>query len=829
MAARAGGAAVARAPGELFVKVLQAYSRLTPPARCYPCDLRPPAILLHITELDIETGVRAPPPSLTRCLRTVDRRGRTVASDRRTTDSSEVLSRGMPEVVRPSIGPAPDSIVKLVVVRALLYLGAAAVPLLLVEADGARWAAAICVVAACLQPALIPISRRVHFRIAEAVFDTAVAIAIAFAVPSLWYTWLIVVVAGSTLLSAIVRPDLHLLVLALLIQGLLLLGATVGSTEWTINAFVGGAVLIVAVRGTIGFRRHLQTTADSLDHAMGAAQAFMQTVDLDRREIVELTGDVEAVTGWDLDTWRTLRKADITHPDDLPAARDTMMRLKHQTELDLVVRIFGPDGRMRWLRCTGKIEPDQRGRPMLRAFLVDVTAIHKISDELHEQARRDRTTGLPNRQRLEEDLDLRAVHAERFALLIADIRQFKAINDTLGHHIGDLVLSMTGTRLTELANPDWSVYRLSADQFAVMITGSNDADRALVAAHQIAQECRRPYHVGRVALGAPVAVGIAVSAANVAPSVTLRQADVAVNAAKGTNSSVETYHADMQRFTLENLVLSAAVEQGLDQGEFVLNFQPQVDLRTGQIVGAEGLVRWHHPERGLLAPASFLETVRLSASFDRFTLDVVRQAIRAAAAAQGAPQSIGFGVNIELSSLLTAGFTDSLIAELEAHSIGRHRVVLEVTETDLAERLVANSSIDLGAELERLRAHGFQIAIDDFGTGSSSLFRLDRMPADELKIDRAFLHGIGNSPRSEMLLSSVIQLGTNLGLRVVAEGIEEPEQLAYVSKAGCTVGQGWLFSKAVPVAELLAGLHIRYPVSDAPHRNVTQLRPNRRA
>jgi EAL domain-containing protein (putative c-di-GMP-specific phosphodiesterase class I) len=393
---------------------------------------------------------------------------------------------------------------------------------------------------------------------------------------------------------------------------------------------------------------------------------------------------------------------------------------------------------------------------------------------------------------------------------------------------------MTGMRLTELADNDWSVYRLSADQFAVMITGSNDPDRALVAAHQIAQECRRPYHVGRVALGAPVAVGIAVSAANVAPSVTLRQADVAVNAAKGTNTSVETYHADMQRFTLENLVLSAAVEQGLDQGEFVLHFQPQVDLRTGQIVGAEGLVRWHHPERGLLAPASFLETVRLSASFDRFTLDVVRQAVKAAAAAQGAPQSIGFGVNIELSSLLTAGFTDSLIAELGAQSIGHHRVVLEVTETDLAERLIANSSIDLGAELERLRAHGYQVAIDDFGTGSSSLFRLDRMPVDELKIDRAFLQGIGSSARSEMLLASVIQLGTNLGLRVVAEGIEETSQLAYVSGAGCTLGQGWLFSKAVPVAELLAGLHTRYPVSDAQQHdvaqhNVTRLRPTRRA
>jgi diguanylate cyclase (GGDEF)-like protein len=739
-----------------------------------------------------------------------------------------MLSGGLLRVSHPP-GGAPDSIVTLVVVRALLYLGAAMFPLFVVDAERADWAAAICVVAACLQPVLIPVARRVAFRIAEAVYDTAVVVAIAFTVPSVWYAWLIVVVAGSTLLTSIVRPDLHLLILALLIQGLLLLGATLGSVEWTTTLFAGGAVLIVAVRGSLGVHRDVRNTADTIEHAMSAAHAVMQVVDLDRREIVELIGDVEAVTGWDAARWRTVRKADITHPDDLPAGEAAFARLKHVPDLDLVVRIFGPDGRMRWLRCTGRIESDPRGRRMLRAFLVDVTAIHKISDELHEQARRDRTTGLPNRQRLEEDLDLRAVHSERFALLVADIRQFKAINDTLGHHIGDLILSMTGTRLTELAGADWSVYRLSADQFAVMITGSNDPDRALVAAHQVAQECRRPYHVGRVALGAPVAVGIAVSAANVAPSVTLRQADVAVNAAKGTNSSVETYHADMQRFTLENLVLSAAVEQGLDRGEFVLHFQPQIDLLTGQVVGAEGLVRWHHPERGLLAPASFLETVRLSASFDRFTLDVVRQAVKAAAAAQGAPQSIGFGVNIELSSLLTAGFTDSLITELEAFSIGHHRVVLEVTETDLAERLVASSSIDLGTELERLRAHGFQVAIDDFGTGSSSLFRLDRMPADELKIDRAFIQGIGISPRSEMLLSSVIQLGTNLGLRVVAEGIEEPAQLAYVTNAGCGLGQGWLFSRAVPVAALLAGLHTRYPVSDARQYNVTPLRPTRRA
>src|SRR5690606_35252801 len=184
------------------------------------------------------------------------------------------------------------------------------------------------------------------------------------------------------------------------------------------------------------------------------------------------------------------------------------------------------------------------------------TTIHRMSGELYEQARRDRVTGLPNRQRLEEELDSHAVEAERFALLIADIRQFQAINDTLGHHIGDLVLSMAGQRLVELGDERWSVYRLSADQFAIVVTGMKEADEALVVAHQIAQECRRPHSVGRVAIAAPVAVGAALAAPNVAPSQTLRQADVALSAAKAGNTTVEIYHADMQRYTVDNLVLS---------------------------------------------------------------------------------------------------------------------------------------------------------------------------------------------------------------------------------------------------------------------------------
>ncbi|HWL43463.1 MAG TPA: EAL domain-containing protein [Ilumatobacter sp.] len=724
---------------------------------------------------------------------------------------------------------ARDSVVTLVVLRSLLYVSAAVVALLLV--DGGAPAAWICLVAAGLQPLLIPLSKRVWPRLAEAAFDTAVVVAIAFTVPRLGYTPLVLLVAGSTLLAATVRPELHLLIVALLIQGLLVLGASMEAFGWLTTVLVGGAVLAVAIRGSVEFRRNLQRTEAHLADAMSAARSIIQTIDVQTREVIDLAGDVREVTGWSRDEWLALAPADLYSADDLALFEAAIERLEHVPEFDFVASSRDPDGEPRWLRYTGRLEADERGRQLLRGMLADVTAIHKISDELYEQARRDRITGLPNRQRLEEDLDLHAVHAQPFVLLVADIRQFKAINDTLGHHIGDLILSMTGSRLSGLSEPHWSVYRLSSDQFALVVDGTNDADRAQVIAHQVTQECRHPHHVGRVALAAPVSVGVALSAANVAPSVTLRQADVALNAAKQANSQVELYHADMQRFTLENLVLSAAVEQGLDRGEFVLHFQPQIDLHTGEVVGAEGLVRWQHPERGLLAPIDFLETVRLSASFDRFTLDGVRQALLAAAAAQTATQAIGFAVNIELRSLLSTGFTDALLDLRSQHALGHHRLVLEVTETDLAEGVVAHSPIDLMGELERLRAGGYEVAIDDFGTGASSLFRLDRMPADELKIDKAFVQAVGTGRRSEMLLSSIIQLGRNLGLRVVAEGIEQPEQLTFLADAGCTVGQGWLFSKALPAAELLPALHYRHlstaPAAGPEASTVTPLRTRR--
>lgn len=719
----------------------------------------------------------------------------------------------------------PESFIPVVVLRTLLYLVAAVVALVAVEGgDLAVW---ICLGAAALQPLLIPLSRRVHHRLAQTVFDAAVVVAIAFTAPELGYTSLILLVAGSTLLAATVRPESHLLILALMIEVLLVVGSTAGSIEWIASALVGSAVFAVAVRGSIEFRRDQRRTEAHLAEAMSAARAIFHTIDAESHETLELAGDVLEVTGWTREEWLERSVSDLVPADDLAELTAAFQRMEHVPEIDFVTQLEDADGQPRWLRYTGRLERDDRGRTIVRGMLADVTAVHKIADELYEQARRDRVTGLPNRQRLEEDLDRHAMNMQPFMLLVADIRQFQAINDTLGHHIGDLVLSMTGSRLHELAESDWSVYRLSADQFAVVVDGSNDRDRALVIAHQIAQESRRPHHVGRVALGAPVSVGVAVSAPNVAPSVTLRQADVALNAAKQASGHVQMYHADMQRFTLENLVLSAAVEQGLDRGEFVLHFQPQVDLHTGQVIGAEALVRWQHPERGMLPPSDFLETVRLSASFERFTVDVVRQAFAAAAAAQGTAQSIGFAVNIELRSLLSPGFTDTLLAVRHEYEIGQHRVVLEVTETELADSIVAHSPLDLISELERLRSGGYEIAIDDFGTGSSTLFRLDRMPADELKIDKAFVQALGTSERSEMLLGSIIQLGRNLGLRVVAEGVEQSEQLHYLVSAGCTIGQGWLFSKALPVHDFLATVNDRFPVAPADSPIVTPLRSRR--
>lgn len=714
----------------------------------------------------------------------------------------------------------PASWTPRVLARALAFLAVAVLAFVddeIARADVAGW---ICLGAAALQPAVFAVAHTRRLRFLVAACDAAVLVAVAIAVPDVRVLTAVLLAAAVSLVPAAARPEVHVLTMAVLAGGLLLVHSRGTELGWRADALIGAAMTVVGVRGALAYRRLNERTVSNLEEAMTAARAISHVIDLDTFELLEVAGNVAEVTGWSVDEWRRRRPGDMFGADQLAEFEAAVAHLDADPELDFVGRTVGADNEPRWLRFTGRLELDGQRR-ILRGMVSDVTAIHQMSGELYEQARRDRVTGLPNRQRLEEELDEHATETRPFALLIADIRQFQAINDTLGHHIGDLVLSMTGQRLVALGDERWSVYRLSADQFAVVVLGVRKPDEARVVAHQITQECRRPYSVGRVTIGAPVAVGAAVAAPNLPPSQTLRQADVALSAAKSASASVEVYHDDMQRFTLDNLVLSAAVPRALDERQFVLYFQPQVDLRTGRIVGAEGLVRWQHPERGLLAPSAFLDTLRLSTSFDRFTLGVVRQAVETAAAAQHATTSIAFAVNIELSSLMSPGFTDSMIAELTRHDIGRHRVVLEVTETELAASVIANSSVDLLHELARLREHGFEVAIDDFGTGASSLFRLDRLPADELKIDRAFVEAVGTGHRSEVLLSSIIQLGTNLGLRVVAEGIEQFEQVAYLTRVGCNVGQGWLFSKAVPPAELLARLTVPFDVRAADAGHVT--------
>ncbi|HUF97267.1 MAG TPA: EAL domain-containing protein [Ilumatobacter sp.] len=726
---------------------------------------------------------------------------------------------------------AADRMWAIVGARAALYVVAGVIPLLLVDVHHPTVAVVVCAGAALVQPLLIPISRRVHYQLAQSIFDTSIVIALAVIAPDLWYTSLVLIAAGSTMLAATMRPDVHLVLIGLLLSGVLVAGSLIGPMGWFPSIAIGVAVLTVLTQHGRASRRKIQQTDDRLEQAMAAARSIAQTVDLATGRVLEVTGDVRRVTGWDEATWMSVPLTSLAHAEDAAELIQDLELLEQHGELDRITRYYDPTGECRWLRQSGRFEIDHRGRGVLRGMVTDATALHTISNALHEQARLDRTTGLPNRQRLEEDLDLQAVGQEPFAYLVVDIREFKSINNTVGHHIGDLVLTMMATRLDQLAGAGQRVYRLSADQFAMVLNGITDGDEAVQFADSVALDCRRPYSVGRVALVAPVHIGVALSAANTAPSHTIRQADVALDAAKSRNREVVLFSSDMQRYTLDNLMLSAAVDQGLDRNEFVLFFQPQIDLHTGRIVGAEGLVRWLHPDRGQLSPVDFLEALRLSASFDRFTVSMVRQAVQAAEASRSTAEPVHYSVNVEMRSLLSRGFSERVIAVLGQHDIGHHRVVLEVTETELAHELADDSTVDPIAELHRLRAAGYEISIDDFGTGASSLARLSVLPADEVKIDRQFISALFSSERANVLVDSIIHLADNLGMRVVAEGIESPDHVAHLARAGCSIGQGFLFSKAVPLPELLGSIHRVYAVSYSPAdarpagSSVTPLRP----
>ena len=423
---------------------------------------------------------------------------------------------------------------------------------------------------------------------------------------------------------------------------------------------------------------------------------------------------------------------------------------------------------------------------------------------LRQQATTDDLTGLPNRRALYASVDTSLSGADGTAtqaLLLLDLDRFKEVNDSLGHHVGDRLLMVVGERLRRTLRQQDLLARLGGDEFAVLLRDT-DEDEAAVVATKLREALAEPFTLEGIALQTSVSIGISLYPQHGQElNALLRRADIAMYRAKAGRDGHHVYSGSDDADGAARLRTMNELGSAIAGGQLILHFQPKVDLGSGAVRGVEALVRWQHPERGLLYPDAFLSMVEESGLMRQLTQDVLEQALDQAARWQQQGRQLTVAVNLSASSLMDAHLPEQVLAMLAARGLPTSSLQLEITEEFLmADRDRAR------AVLTRLRRSGIQIAVDDFGTGYSSLAYLRDLPVDELKLDRSFITPMADDPRAAALVASTIGLAHSLGLRMVAEGVEDQTTYDELRRLGCDEAQGYHLSRPVPAAELTAWL-----------------------
>jgi diguanylate cyclase (GGDEF)-like protein len=430
------------------------------------------------------------------------------------------------------------------------------------------------------------------------------------------------------------------------------------------------------------------------------------------------------------------------------------------------------------------------------ALLLRETAALAVSRKL---SLTDDLTGLGNRRSFTAEIDA-AIAAERpFALLMIDLDQFKELNDTLGHHVGDELLRGVGPRLRDAMSPSDVVARLGGDEFGVLLHGA-DAEAAAETARRLRAALARPFALAGISLHVGASVGIAVYPDHARDAgELLRHADVAMYGAKRGRTGHEVYASSDDHHSRERLELAGEMRRALAEDELALYYQPTADLGTGELLGVEALVRWRHPKRGLLTPADFLPAIEHTALMRELSRRVLAMAICQGGAWFRLDRQWRVAVNLSATDLLDRSLVDDVAALLRRYGTPARRITLEVTESVLMTDPVRAMEV-----LGKLRGLGLSVALDDFGTGWSSLTHLQRMPVDEIKIDRSFVAAMATEASSAAIVSSTVDLAHALGLRVVAEGIEDGATWARLRAVGCDAAQGYHLSRPLPPGELEA-------------------------
>ncbi|MBC6459968.1 putative bifunctional diguanylate cyclase/phosphodiesterase [Actinomadura sp. HBU206391] len=445
--------------------------------------------------------------------------------------------------------------------------------------------------------------------------------------------------------------------------------------------------------------------------------------------------------------------------------------------------------------------------PFIAVYLNASGSVRREHQALH-----DGLTGLPNRKllimRTEQALaearhqaarggGPEAGERERVGLFLLDLDRFKEVNDTLGHHTGDRLLQMVAHRLTHSVRPGDLVARLGGDEFAVLLPSVRDAQAAREVAVRLRAALSEPVRLDGMSFDIEGSVGIALHPDH-APDfeLLLQRADVAMYVAKESRCGVEIYSPAKDRNSPARLGMLGDLRRAIDREELELHFQPKIGLIDGQLVGMEALLRWRHPEQGLIGPAQFLPIAEQTYLMRSITHYVVDRVLAQAAAWWREGLAVQVSVNISGRDLLDATLTDTIAAGLVEHDLPAATLQLEITE-----RILMNEPAYAGETVGALAELGIPLSLDDFGTGYSSLVRLKRLPVEEIKIDSSFVQRLMESCDDTVIVRSIIDLVRTLGLRSVAEGVEDAKTAQLLREMGCDAAQGWHFGRPMGAAD----------------------------
>ena len=540
---------------------------------------------------------------------------------------------------------------------------------------------------------------------------------------------------------------------------------------------------------------------------------------LDQESATYMSPQIADLVGYTAEEWvaDTNFFARVLHPEDRQRVLAGFAAMHESgASFECEYRLVASDGRIVWIHDAAVVVRDQDGRPLYaQGYMIDISerkrneaALRKSQERLQQQmekaehqALHDGLTGLPNRTLLRDRAGQAVARGNRdgsgFTVMLIDLDRFKEVNDTLGHHSGDLLLREVAELLRRALRKSDTVARLGGDEFGVITPGLCDAAAARTLADKLRDEVAQPIVVGGLAIEVEASVGIAIFPEHGQDVETLiRHADVSMYVSKNTHTPI-VYASAYDHHSLARLALVGELRRAVDSNELVVHYQPQADIATGEVRKVEALVRWQHPQHGLLRPDQFIplaEQTGLIRSLTRYVLDAALAQWRAW---RDEGRQLGVAINITTRELIDLRFPDEVAELLAKWRVEPGQLELEITETSLMTDPPRARSI-----LARLRELGVRFAIDDFGTGHSSFSYLKQLPIDILKIDKSFVQRMSEDVSDAAIVRSAIDVGHALGLEIVAEGVEDEHAKRRLEEFGCDAFQGYYLGRPQPAGAL---------------------------